>query len=178
MATNMSLITFHFFPRLPQEIQITILHHAAHIDHSRLGWWPRPGKPDQSYRDFFMSGFILILRYLNEIYPDANLDHFKWNVAMEWRGYDAYATRLSLMKMSVLARRVAIDAWRADLLDITTMEDIEGHSQYHMDIVLEDHDKKLDCIREGEGGPDLVKGVLGCHCENGSREVLVTQERL
>lgn len=98
----------------------------------------------------------------------ANLDHFKWNVAMEWRGDDAWTTRLSLMKTSMMVRRVALDSWRDDLLDISPMEDMERHFQHHMNIVLDDDDEELDCIQEGERVVDLVEAVLGFIARMGS----------
>lgn len=82
------------------------------------------------------------------------------------------------MKKSVMARRVALDAWRGDLLDITPMKDIERHFQCHMNIVLDDDDEELDCIRVGERMVDLVEAVLGFHRENGICGEQPTQARL
>lgn len=71
-----------------------------------------------------------------------------------------------------------MDTWSDDLLDITSMEDIKQHFQYHMNIFLDDDDEELDCIREGERGVDLVEAGWGCPRETGSREELVTQNWL
>ena len=66
----------------------------------------------------------------------------------------------------MLARRVAMNALRNDLLDLIPVEDIQRHFQYHMNIVLDDDDVELDCIREGERGVDLVEAVFGFHHED------------
>lgn len=97
---------------------------------------------------------------------------------MEWRGEEAWTTRLGLMKTSVLARKVAMHAWRNGLLDLTPKVDIERHFQYHIDVILKDNDEELDCVREGEREVDLVEAVLGFHRENASRGEQVTQDRL